>query len=47
VGDDFEGASIHVPAGASQVPGLEEALPKDRQQSPKKAEVNEPIESEA
>jgi dipeptidyl aminopeptidase/acylaminoacyl peptidase len=47
VGDDFEGSSIHVPAGTGQVPGLEEALPKDRQQSPKKQEEKEPVESEA
>jgi len=35
VGDDFEESSIHVPAGADQVPGLEEALPKERRQMPK------------
>ncbi len=28
IGDDFEGATIEVPAGADQVPGLEEALPQ-------------------
>jgi hypothetical protein len=27
IGDDFAGASIQVPAGADQVPGLAEALP--------------------
>jgi dipeptidyl aminopeptidase/acylaminoacyl peptidase len=48
VGDDFENSSIHIPAGASQVPGLEEALPEDRQQMPKKPEATEePVESEA
>ncbi len=29
VGDDFEGSSIQVLAGAEQVPGLEEALPAE------------------
>jgi dipeptidyl aminopeptidase/acylaminoacyl peptidase len=48
IGDDFEGASIHVPAGADQVPGLAEALPPERQQMPKKEEAEqEPVESEA
>ena len=26
VGKDFEGSSIHIPAGADQVPGISEAL---------------------
>jgi dipeptidyl aminopeptidase/acylaminoacyl peptidase len=48
VGDDFQGASIHIPAGADQVPGLSEALSQDRQQMPKKEEAEkEPVESEA
>jgi dipeptidyl aminopeptidase/acylaminoacyl peptidase len=48
IGDDFEGASIHVPAGADQVPGLAEALLPERKQMPKKAEAEkEPVESEA
>ena len=38
IGKDFEGASIYVPAGADEVPGLEEALPKDRMQMPPKEE---------
>ena len=28
IGDDFKGSSLEVPAGADQVPGLSEALPK-------------------
>ncbi len=48
VGDDFKDASIHIPAGADQVPGLEEALPKERQQMPKAEEKEkEPAEAEA
>jgi dipeptidyl aminopeptidase/acylaminoacyl peptidase len=46
IGDDFEGSSIHIPAGADQVPGVEEALPKDRGEMPK-AKEKEPIETEA
>ncbi len=34
IGDDFEGASIHVPVGANGVPGLAPELPTDRQQMP-------------
>ncbi len=34
IGDDFEGASIHVPVGANGVPGLSSELPTDRQQMP-------------
>ncbi|MEM6330352.1 MAG: alpha/beta fold hydrolase [Planctomycetota bacterium] len=34
IGDDFEGASLHVPAGATGVPGLAEALPADRNHPP-------------
>ena len=41
IGDEFKGASIHVPTGASEVPGLAEALSKDRQQMPKKEENKE------
>jgi dipeptidyl aminopeptidase/acylaminoacyl peptidase len=49
IGDDFEGASIHVPAGADEVPGLAEALEPERKQMPKKDEEaeKEPVESEA
>ena len=39
VGDDFEGATITVPAGADDVPGLAEALakmPKARSRSRRK-----------
>jgi hypothetical protein len=46
VGDDFKGSSIHIPAGADQVPGIKEALPKDRLEKPKKEE-QKPVESEA
>ena len=35
IGDDFAGASLHVPAGANGVPGLAEALPEDRKKTPK------------
>ena len=38
VGKDFENSSIHVPAGADEVPGLDEALPQDRRQMPPKPE---------
>jgi acetyl esterase/lipase len=37
IGDDFQGATITVPTGADQVPGLEEALsamPKPKAKSP-------------
>jgi len=34
VGKDFEGATITVPAGADQVPGLTEALPEGRTEAP-------------
>ena len=34
IGDDFEGANLHVPTGADGVPGLEEALPAERKQMP-------------
>ncbi|MEM9657883.1 MAG: S9 family peptidase, partial [Planctomycetota bacterium] len=34
IGDDFEGASLHVPAGAEVVPGIKDALPEDRRQMP-------------
>ncbi len=34
IGKDFDGSSIHVPTGAGQVPGVEEALPKDRLEMP-------------
>ena len=48
IGDDFEGASIHVPAGADEVPGLEEALPEDRRQMPEKEEAEKkPADAEA
>ena len=35
IGDDFAGASLHVPVGADGVPGVAAALPSDRQQMPK------------
>ena len=47
VGKDFEGSSIHIPAGADQVPGISEALPKDRLEKPKKEAEKKPVESEA
>ncbi len=34
VGDDFEGASLHVPVGADDISGVAEALPADRRQMP-------------
>ncbi len=34
VGEDFEGSSIFVPAGAADVPGIDEALPSERKQMP-------------
>jgi dipeptidyl aminopeptidase/acylaminoacyl peptidase len=34
IGDDFQESSLHVPAGADALPGLVEALPKERQQMP-------------
>jgi len=46
VGKDFEGSSIHVPAGAAQVPGLDDELKADRKQMPPKPEPK-PAESEA
>ncbi|MEN0110919.1 MAG: prolyl oligopeptidase family serine peptidase, partial [Planctomycetota bacterium] len=42
IGDDLEGSTLHVPAGADGVPGLAAVLPEDRQQMP----VQEPAESE-
>ncbi|BBO34070.1 S9 family peptidase [Lacipirellula parvula] len=41
VGKDFEGASIHVPSGAAQVPGLDKELKADRKQMPPKPEAKE------
>jgi len=35
VGNDFEDASLHVPVGAGEVPGIKKALPTDRLQMPK------------
>jgi dipeptidyl aminopeptidase/acylaminoacyl peptidase len=46
VGKDFEGSSIHVPAGAAQVPGLDDELKADRKQMPPKPEPK-PAEAEA
>ena len=43
IGDAFEEASIHVPAGADQVPGLKGALPEDRLRMPEDSQ--EPVES--
>jgi acetyl esterase/lipase len=34
IGDDFEGASIHVPVGAEEVPGLKEVLSPDQMKMP-------------
>ena len=34
IGKDFEGSSVQVPAGASDVPGLAEALPKETVKKP-------------
>jgi len=34
IGSDLEEASLHVPTGAADLPGLAAALPKDRQQMP-------------
>lgn len=34
IGEDFEGSSLHVPAGADGVPGLKDALPEERQKMP-------------
>ncbi len=36
IGEDFEGATLHVPAGAEGVPGLDAALPVERKQMPPK-----------
>ena len=38
VGNDFEEASLHVPVGADQVPGVADALPSDRLQMPPQEE---------
>jgi dipeptidyl aminopeptidase/acylaminoacyl peptidase len=38
VGKDFENSSIYIPVGVGGVPGIEEALPKDRREMPPKAE---------
>jgi hypothetical protein len=46
VGEDFEGSSIYVPVGADGVPGLDDALPRDRRQMPPKP-AEEPVETEA
>ncbi|MGI9428742.1 MAG: S9 family peptidase [Bythopirellula sp.] len=40
IGDDFEGASLHIPTGADGLAGLAEGLPADRQQMPP-SEANE------
>ena len=37
-GDDLEDSSLHVPTGAGDVPGLDEALPEERKQMPKEKE---------
>jgi dipeptidyl aminopeptidase/acylaminoacyl peptidase len=47
IGEDFEGASIHVPVGADEVPGVQEALSADRLEMPKKEAKPEPEQSEA
>lgn len=41
VGDDFKEASIYVPTGAGDVPGLDEALADDRKQMPEVEEEEE------
>jgi dipeptidyl aminopeptidase/acylaminoacyl peptidase len=38
IGEDFEGASIHIPAGADHVPGLGDKLPAERLKPPAKEE---------
>jgi dipeptidyl aminopeptidase/acylaminoacyl peptidase len=47
VGKDFDGSSIHIPAGVDQVPGLSEVLPKERQEKPKKEADKKPAADEA
>jgi dipeptidyl aminopeptidase/acylaminoacyl peptidase len=42
VGKDFAGSSIHIPAGADDVPGLDAALPADRRAMPPKPAKPEP-----
>ncbi|MCG8448139.1 MAG: S9 family peptidase [Pirellulales bacterium] len=39
VGEDFDEASLYVPTGANDVPGLDEALPTDRKQMPPEEET--------
>lgn len=48
IGEDFEGASIHVPTGAADVPGLKEALTDEQMAMPKvedeaEKDVGEPV----
>ena len=38
VGNDFEDASLHIPVGAKDLPGLSDALPEDRLQMPPEEE---------
>ncbi|MEM9187242.1 MAG: S9 family peptidase [Planctomycetota bacterium] len=38
IGQDFQGASLHVPTGAAGVPGVGDALPADRQAMPAAAD---------
>ena len=38
VGDDFEEASLHIPVGAKDVPGVADALPEGRDQMPPEPE---------
>ena len=45
VGNDFEGASLHIPVGAADVPGVDEALPPERKLMPVGEEPGE-VESE-
>ena len=39
IGDDFQGSSLHVPAGADGVPGLDDALAEERKRMPPAAEA--------
>jgi dipeptidyl aminopeptidase/acylaminoacyl peptidase len=41
IGEDFEDASIHVPAGADEVPGVKDSLSPDRLEMPKQEEKPE------
>ncbi|MEM6799687.1 MAG: S9 family peptidase, partial [Planctomycetota bacterium] len=40
IGADFEGSSLHVPAGANGVPGVADALPAERKKMPAAADAS-------